>query len=49
MSTGASNLSEISEALETLRSGGTKDIVLFHCISSYPAALEDSNLLSIPF
>lgn len=49
MSTGASNLSEISEALETLRAGGTKDIVLFHCISSYPATLEDSNLLSIPF
>lgn len=49
MSTGAASLDEISEAVETLKVNGVEDLILFHCISSYPATLEDSNLLSIPF
>jgi pseudaminic acid synthase len=44
MSTGMASEDEISEAIETARMHGSKDILLFHCISSYPAPLEESNL-----
>ena len=43
-STGMASLNEIGEALETIRKAGTEDILLFHCISTYPAPTEDSNL-----
>ena len=49
MSTGAASENEIQEALEVARSFGTKDILLFHCISAYPALLEDSGLLAIEY
>jgi len=48
MSTGMSSEKEISEALEVARSSGAENILLFHCISSYPAPLEESNLNMIP-
>jgi N-acetylneuraminate synthase len=48
ISTGMANLEEISEAVETARQGGCKDLVLLHCISSYPAPIEQSNLRTIP-
>jgi pseudaminic acid synthase len=48
MSTGMANLEEITEMVETAREGGCKDLVLLHCISSYPAPIEQSNLLTIP-
>lgn len=44
MSTGMASEQEISEALETARIAGAKDILLFHCISSYPAPLDQANL-----
>lgn len=44
MSTGMSSETEISEALEAARSYGARDILLFHCISSYPAPIEEANL-----
>lgn len=44
MSTGMASEEEISEALETARTAGAKDILLFHCISSYPAPLDQANL-----
>jgi pseudaminic acid synthase len=44
MSTGMASEQEISEALEIARSSGAKDILLFHCISSYPAPLDQANL-----
>lgn len=47
MSTGIANLTEIDEAVRTARQAGCEDIVLLHCVSSYPAADEDSNLLTI--
>jgi N-acetylneuraminate synthase len=43
-STGMASLNEIGEALETIKKAGMKDILLFHCISSYPAPTENSNL-----
>jgi pseudaminic acid synthase len=48
ISTGISNLAGISEAVETARNSGSKDIALLKCTSSYPASPEDSNLLTIP-
>lgn len=47
MSTGMATEQEISEALEVARSSGCNEILLFHCVSSYPAPLEQSNLRQI--
>ncbi len=46
MSTGMANLDEISEAVEVVRENGC-DLVLLHCISSYPTPYEQSNLNTI--
>lgn len=48
MSTGMANLDEIGEAVQTARDLGCEDIVLLHCVSSYPAPDEQSNLRTIP-
>jgi len=48
MSTGMANLAEIGEAVETARANGCDEIVLLHCVSSYPAPDEQSNLRTIP-
>lgn len=44
MSVGASYLSEVDEAVRTLMDSGCKDIVLLHCVLSYPTAPEEANL-----
>jgi pseudaminic acid synthase len=48
ISTGMASREEIVEALATARGAGACDIVLLHCVSSYPARAEDSNLRTIP-
>ncbi|PJZ79419.1 pseudaminic acid synthase [Leptospira meyeri] len=48
MSTGMANYQEILEMVDAARSGGCKDLILLHCISSYPAPIDQSNLLTIP-
>ncbi|WP_448528255.1 pseudaminic acid synthase [Raineya sp.] len=48
MSTGASTLAMIEEAVQTLRENGCKDIILLKCTSTYPASPENSNILTIP-
>ena len=48
ISTGMANLEEISEAVETAKENGCEELVLLHCISSYPAPIEQSNLRTIP-
>ena len=48
MSTGASTLAEIEEAVSTLRENGCKDLTLLKCTSTYPATPENTNLLTIP-
>jgi pseudaminic acid synthase len=48
ISTGMANIEEISEAVETARENGCNELVLLHCISGYPAPIEQSNLRTIP-
>ncbi len=48
ISTGMANEIEIAEAVSTARDAGCKQLILLHCISSYPAPIEQSNLLTIP-
>lgn len=48
MSTGLAGLAEIERAVATARAGGCDDIVLLHCISSYPAPTDQANVRTIP-
>lgn len=47
MSTGMASLSEIDEAVATIRNAGGTQIALLKCTSSYPALPEEMNLRSI--
>ncbi|KAF5414719.1 MAG: hypothetical protein C5S38_04670 [Candidatus Methanophagaceae archaeon] len=44
LSTGMATLGEIEEALNVIRNEGVEDIVLLHCVTSYPVKMEDVNL-----
>ncbi len=48
MSTGMANLSEIDEAVQTVRGAGATQVALLKCTSAYPALPEESNLNTIP-
>jgi len=48
VSTGMATLSEIDEAVTTLRSSGCEQLALLKCTSAYPAPPEDLNLRTIP-
>lgn len=48
ISTGMANYEEISEVVQTARDAGCSELVLLHCVSSYPAPLEAYNLKTIP-
>lgn len=47
ISRGMATKEEISLALFTLRKYGAKKIAVLHCVSSYPASLEEMNLATI--
>jgi N-acetylneuraminate synthase/N,N'-diacetyllegionaminate synthase len=44
LSTGMSTLDEVEEALTIIRNQGAKEIILLHCVTNYPAKVEDTNL-----
>lgn len=44
VSTGMASMDEIDAAIETLRNNKAEEIYLMHCVSWYPAAIEDMNL-----
>lgn len=49
MSTGMASVDEVREALDVALKYGCGEVLLFHCISSYPAPVQDSNLKNIEF
>jgi pseudaminic acid synthase len=48
MSTGMCSEEEIAEAVATATNAGCQQLVLLHCISSYPAPIDQANLLQMP-
>jgi len=48
ISTGIAELPEIEDALNACRKFNNNDITLLKCTSSYPAPVEEANLLTIP-
>ena len=47
MSTGMATLEEVGESVEAARSAGCNALLLFHCISSYPAPMDQANVLQM--
>ena len=47
ISTGMTSSDEIEEAVEAASNSGCKDLILLHCVSSYPAQSSDYNLNAI--
>jgi N-acetylneuraminate synthase len=48
ISTGLASLDEMGEALATARDNGAAGVVLLHCVSSYPAPIEEANVRTVP-
>ena len=49
ISTGMATVCEVAEALDTALKYGNGEVLLFHCISSYPASVTDAHLRNIEF
>ena len=47
LSTGMSNIGNIQDAVEAFKSTGNKNLILLHCLSSYPANEKEMNLKAI--
>jgi sialic acid synthase SpsE len=47
LSTGASSLGDVEQAVDVLSRSGAGEIVLLHCVSNYPALVEEMNLRAI--
>jgi N,N'-diacetyllegionaminate synthase len=47
VSTGMSDLAEVSAALTVIRASGDPPVALFHCVSRYPARPDECNLRAI--
>ena len=48
LSTGMASKQEIAKAVTTAKKNGCSELILLHCISSYPAPTEQYNLKTIP-
>jgi N,N'-diacetyllegionaminate synthase len=47
VSTGMCSLAEIEAAVDTIFSTGNRELILLHCVVSYPSRIEDANLRMI--
>ncbi|MAH84584.1 MAG: N-acetylneuraminic acid synthase [Rhodospirillaceae bacterium TMED8] len=47
LSTGMATLKEVMHAVEVAKRAGAKDLTVLHCVSAYPAPLEQCNLAAI--
>jgi N,N'-diacetyllegionaminate synthase len=47
ISAGMAYISEIEDAVEVIRKKGNSDLIILHCVSSYPAEAEEVNLKKI--
>ena len=47
ISTGMANLDEIMEAVQVTQQAGCSQLILLHCISSYPAPIDQANLQTL--
>ena len=47
ISTGAANISEIKETVKFIKKFNSKELVIMHCILSYPTQNKDANLMMI--
>ena len=48
ISTGMANLAEIGDAVETALKHGAPGVVLLHCVSAYPAPMDEANVRTVP-
>jgi len=48
MSTGMANLAEIHNAVRTARENGVGGLAILHCLSSYPAPMDQADLRTVP-
>ena len=48
ISTGLASLEEMGEALATAQQNGAAGVALLHCVSSYPAPIEEANVRTVP-
>jgi pseudaminic acid synthase len=49
ISTGMASLNEIHDAVKVIKKYNDSNLLIFHCISAYPALTEESNLSNIEF
>ena len=47
MSTGMASEEEINDAVDIIKEAGCQELVVLHCISSYPAPIEQTNLMTM--
>jgi len=48
ISTGMANLAEIGDAVDTALTHGAPGVVLLHCVSAYPAPMDEANVRTVP-
>ena len=48
ISTGMASVAELHDTVKVAREAGCKDLILLKCTSTYPAAADNTNLLTIP-
>jgi N-acetylneuraminate synthase len=47
LSSGMATLDEVEDAIATLHQHGCRDVAMLHCVSSYPAPVDQTNLLAM--